>query len=282
MNIILTQEQLEALCEVLGDTHSGFTTSELYHLLDKCTVKYIRNESGPFYVSQKKSRWLFNTIAEVINSTKSNQVIFKLIEVAMSPASNISKEKRERYEWLFQELNKVLLLQGLSISREGKLIIVEKANTVDEVDARISGLNCELYRRHVPDSIRQFCNKELLVKDYSGAIFEATKGLAERVRQITGLTTDGGDLFQKAFSVKNPQLGFNMFSNESEISEFKGLGKLLEALFNLVRNPIAHTPKINWIINENDAFDIFTIISFASKYLDCCFPIKGYSQSENS
>ena len=200
----------------------------------------------------------------------------------MAPASNISKEKRDRYEWLFQELNKVLLLQGLSINREGKLIIVEKANTVDEVDARISGLDRELYRRHVPDSIRHFCNRELLAKDYSGAVFEATKGLAEKVRQITGLTTDGGELFRTAFCVNHPYLSFNALSNDSEISEFKGLEKLLEALFNLVRNPIAHTPKINWIVNEKDAFDILTIISFASKYLDSCFPVDRHAQSDNS
>lgn len=34
---------------------------------------------------------------------------------------------------------------------------------------------------------------------------------------------------------------------------------------------MAHTPKINWKQNENEALDILTIISFAHKYLDKCY-----------
>lgn len=36
----------------------------------------------------------------------------------------------------------------------------------------------------------------------------------------------------------------------------------------LVRNPVAHTPKINWKVDKDKALDILTLISFAHKYLD--------------
>ena len=57
---------------------------------------------------------------------------------------------------------------------------------------------------------------------------------------------------------------------DSEKSEFTGVKELLEAIFHLVRNPTAHTPKINWKVDETKALDILTLISFAHKYLDEC------------
>ena len=106
-------------------------------------------------------------------------------------------------------------------------------------------------------------------------VFEAAKGLAERVRQISGLTTDGGMLFQTAFSKNDPYIFFNAMKTESERSEFTGLKELLDAIFHLVRNPAAHTPKINWKTDEIKALDILTLISFAHKYLDECHRIPG-------
>lgn len=57
---------------------------------------------------------------------------------------------------------------------------------------------------------------------------------------------------------------------ESEKSEFTGVKELLEAIFHLVRNPAAHTPKINWKVDESKTLDILTLISLAHKYLDEC------------
>ena len=58
-------------------------------------------------------------------------------------------------------------------------------------------------------------------------MFEASKGLTERVRQITGLTTDGGTLFQTAFAKNDPYLFFNGMQTDSEKSEFIGLAYFL-------------------------------------------------------
>ena len=86
----------------------------------------------------------------------------------------------------------------------------------------------------------------------------------------------GGELFQATFSTKDPWLVFNQLKTENEISEFKGLKELMESIFHLVRNPVAHAPRIKWNIEENKALDVLTLISFAHKYLDVCVlnPIK--------
>lgn len=47
----------------------------------------------------------------------------------------------------------------------------------------------------------------------------------------------------------------------------------------MVRNPAAHTPKINWKAEEIKALDILTLISFAHKYLDECYPMPNKKES---
>lgn len=122
----------------------------------------------------------------------------------------------------------------------------------------------------IHSEVKKYCIVDYLRKDYFNAVFEAAKGLAERVRNITGLKKDGGKLFEEAFSTNDPFLFFNTLSTDSERSEFIGLKELLCAIFHLARNPEAHTPKINWKIDETKALDVLTLISFAHKYLDEC------------
>ncbi|MDO9534273.1 MAG: TIGR02391 family protein [Bacillota bacterium] len=167
----------------------------------------------------------------------------------------------------------MLLLVGLSVTKEGRLTEVVQAMTLDEVDRRVNNLRRQLYIRAIHYEVEKYCIKDYLRKDYYDAVFEAAKGLAERVREITGLTVDGGTLFQKAFAKNDPYLFFNALKTDSEVSEFIGLKELLESIFHLVRNPVAHTPKINWKMDETKALDILTLISFAHKYLDECHKV---------
>ncbi len=129
--------------------------------------------------------------------------------------------------------------------------------------------------RAIHSEVQKYCIKDYLQKDYYYAVFKAAKGLAQRVRDITGLTIDGGTLFQTAFSKNDPYLFFNSMKTDIEISEFIGLKELIEAIFHLVRNPAAHTPKINWKVDEDKALDILNVISFAHKYLDECHKMPG-------
>jgi len=57
-------------------------------------------------------------------------------------------------------------------------------------------------------------------------------------------------------------------STESEKSEQKGFANLLIGLFGAVRNPLAHAPKTNWPMSEQDALDILTLVSLIHRKLD--------------
>jgi hypothetical protein len=43
---------------------------------------------------------------------------------------------------------------------------------------------------------------------------------------------------------------------------------MMRGLFGLIRNPTAHTPKIKFIIIEDEALDIMNVISYVHKRLD--------------
>jgi uncharacterized protein (TIGR02391 family) len=201
--------------------------------------------------------------------------IFLFIEKALNPIGYTSESSRDKYNFLFSEVNKVLLLVGLRVTEEGQLTEDVPAKTLDEVDRRVDSLKKKLYHRAIHHEVLKYCIKDYLRKDYYDTVFEASKGLAERVREISGLSTDGSALFEKAFASGDPYIFFNSRRTLSDINEVTGLKELLEAIFHLVRNPAAHTPKIDWKQDETKTLDILTLISFAHKYLDECYRIPG-------
>jgi uncharacterized protein (TIGR02391 family) len=114
----------------------------------------------------------------------------------------------------------------------------------------------------------KYCRAELLEENSFHAVLEATKGVAQRIRDMSGLGTDGADLVNAAFSSKAPILTLGALETETEKSEQRGFAHLLLGLFGAIRNPVAHAPKISWPMSEPDALDIMTFISFLHRKLD--------------
>jgi uncharacterized protein (TIGR02391 family) len=112
---------------------------------------------------------------------------------------------------------------------------------------------------------------------YFHAVFEASKGLAQRIRDITGVQADGPKLIDRVFSIERPLLALNTLKTETEKSEHKGYSALLKGCFAAVRNPLAHEPKIMWE-GEDDAADYLSLISLLHRKLDQCVPT-GLSES---
>jgi uncharacterized protein (TIGR02391 family) len=279
----LDERQLKAICDVLGETHKGLTKTEIKRLLGECGITAVDDGSRTYgngfayQFGNNKRDWLFNCFAEECNKTRSTKKVFLFIEKALNPVSFTGEGNREQYEYFMTELNLILALIGLEVDKTGRLKEVERATTLSEADRRVDELRKHFYHRAIHHEVTKYCIKDYLRQDYYDAVFEAAKGLSERVRQLSGLSEDGGRLFQTAFSSKDPYVFINAMKTDSEKNEFIGLGKLLEAITNLLRNPAAHTPKINWRTDITKALDALTLISIAHKYLDECRPIPGKS-----
>lgn len=155
----------------------------------------------------------------------------------------------------------------------GKLRKVLEAKTIPEAQQRADKLKAKLKDRQVHTDVLLFCKSELLQDNYFHGVFEATKSVADKIRDKSGLVNDGSDLVDKAFELgklKRPKLAFNTLTTESEESEHKGLMNLIKGLFGMFRNTTAHAPKIKWTINEQDALDSLTLASMLHRTLDKC------------
>ena len=123
--------------------------------------------------------------------------------------------------------------------------------------------------RRIHPEVLKYCRTELMQQNYFHAVFEATKGLAQRIRDMSGVQADGPALVDRVFLVEQPLLAFNTLRTETEKSEHKGFAALLKGCFAAVRNPLAHEPKILWE-GEDDAADYLSLISLLHRKLDDC------------
>lgn len=254
-----SSQHLEAVCRVLADTDRGLSATQIGRLLQEIEVA----DASPGITKWKR---LFNALVGAQNKHQVGNHLIMFINRAMNPVSYARDP--EAFAWRRDELNVVLAFSGFHVREDGKVGHADKATTLDAARARTGRLKAALESRAVHAEVLNYCRVELLDENYFHAVFEATKGVAERIRLLSGLSSDGADLVNKAFAGQQPVLVLGPLATESEKSEQKGFANLLIGLFGAVRNPLAHAPKTNWPMSEQDALDILTLISLIHRKLD--------------
>ncbi|MCF7355530.1 TIGR02391 family protein [Vibrio sp. CK2-1] len=258
---------IESISKILADTTTGFTGSELGRLLMEARIEDVE----PALTKWKR---LTTALINKQNQDGCSNNIINFIHVAMSPARH-----HQRAEWFNDtryQLNTVLSFAGYTLGDDGKISRSTKASTINEAAARASKLKEHLIARNVHPDILFYCKEELLVDNYFHSVFEATKSVADKIRYKTGLTSDGANLVNEAFSFKNdiPHLALNTLQSDSEKSEQKGFINLLIGLFGTFRNTTAHAPKVTWELKEIDALDILSLVSLVHRRLDSAIEAK--------
>lgn len=163
------------------------------------------------------------------------------------------------------------MFAGLTIRQDGRLGVVATARTLSEAHWQANRLREILDHRDIHSDVVAMCRAELLEEDHSHAVLETTKSLAEKIRQKTGLKSDGSMLVNDALTMRSggvPRLAFNTFRSESEKSEQRGIQDLLNGMVSTFRNPTAHTPRVQWSLSEQDAIDLLTMASYLHRRLD--------------
>ena len=264
----LSSELLRSLCDILGDTQTGLSGGEISRTLSDCGI------ADPFIGDTKRHR-LFGALNQRQERDNSANHVVNYVLTVMKPVRYLHNKQ------LFMDrrirLNEVLSFIGLSIAEDGTLRVTETAKTIDEAQARAGHLKKKLMDRDVHHDVLRFCKAELLQENYFHAVFEATKSIADKIRDKTGLILDGADLIDKAFGLGQaniPMLALNSLQTDSEKSEHKGFSNLLKGTFGMFRNTTAHIPKIKWTINEEDALDSLTLVSLLHRKLDKCISTK--------
>lgn len=254
-----SSSDLEAVCRVLGDTDRGLSGTQIERFLHEMNL----SDQGSGVTKWKR---LFNALAEMQNRHHVGNHLIMFINRAMNPVSYA--RDRESFVWRRDELNVVLAFSGFYVRDDGRVGHTNKATTLDAARARAGRLKAALESRTVHTEVFKYCQAELLDENYFHAVFEATKGVAARIRSLSGLVSDGADLANRAFGGQSPLLVLGPLTTESERSEQRGFSNLLIGLFGAVRNPIAHAPRTEWPMSEQDALDILTMISLIHRKLD--------------
>ncbi len=250
---------VEAVSRIIGDTADGLTGTEIGSALAQVRVPDI--DPG-----NTKWKRIFNAIASVQNKHQVGNHLIMLINEVMKPVRytgrhEVFTDRRDR-------LNIVLMFAGYYVRDDGRVGHTSKATTLSEAEARAGRLKQHLSMRKAHEEVFRYAAAELLEENFFHAVLETVKGIAERIRQLSGLDLDGAPLVTRAFSTSNPVLKINTLSTETERNEQVGLSNMIVGLFGAMRNPTAHTPKILWPLQEQDALDIMSLASFIHRKLD--------------
>lgn len=260
----LTQNQIEQISRIMGDTNDGFTGSKIGHYLAQCCI----NDPDPGLTKRKR---LYNALCLAVKDCNSTNVVYKFIQHCMDPVKWLNN--LERYNLMRSDLNKVLMFSGVEIRDDGKFYSVSQAQSLGDVQRRTKDLRDKLIGCSAHSEVLKCCRDELLGQDYFHAVHEAAKSLCGRVRMLSGLSLDGAELFQTAFSVKNPYIAYNSLQTSSEQNQQNGLKEMLCGVIHMIRNVTAHELRIHWDVNEKDAVDILAQISYLHKLLDVCVKV---------
>lgn len=245
---------LEQIARVLGDAGTG---PQLTGLFRQCRIEDVLGEGNT------KWKRIFHSLEARQTQDRCGNNVVSFIQSTMQP---VRFDDRASFNDLRASLDTKLAFCGLHLGEDGKLSKVVAAATIPEAEKRARSLQGRLQGRGIHAEILKYCRAELLQDNYFHAVFEATKGVAQYIRDRTGLTSDGANLVDEVFSIKRPLLAFNTLKTETEQSEHRGFANLLKGFFGAVRNPHAHTPKIMWQ-GESDAADYLTLASLLMRKL---------------
>jgi uncharacterized protein (TIGR02391 family) len=253
------ETHLEQICRALGETATG---TEISAMLRQINLP----DENPAGTKWRRLNDIFG-IQQRQDGTGNCVVAF--LYKAMNPVRFTNNH--EAFEHHRYRLNQVLSFCGYSLEPNGRLRIQKAANTLDEAEERVGKLRNELRRRAVHPDVLRFCRAELVRDNYFHAVLEATKSVADKIRERASLQSDGSALVDEAFALGKsgiPLLAFNSLRTETERGEQSGLMNLMKGMFSAFRNPTAHTPKIFWTITEQDAFDLLTLASLLHRRID--------------
>jgi uncharacterized protein (TIGR02391 family) len=196
----------------------------------------------------------------------SGQGLVNLVSKACQPARWVGRP--DEFGDLRRRLNQTLAFAGIQVDDRGELRSKPAATSLDDIAHLTERMRDELRRRGGHDEVFRYCTPQLVAEDCFGAVFESVKGLADRVRTITGLDIDGTQLVERVFEGDDPMLVFNPWATPSQKDEQRGLANIMKGIFGAFRNPLAHEPRIHWVIDQADALDLLTTLSLVHRRLD--------------
>ncbi|MGA8604800.1 MAG: TIGR02391 family protein [Thermoplasmata archaeon] len=256
----LKASHLEAVCGVLGDL---LTHSEINRLLRRAGIE--DSSSG----LNKRNR-LLGALERRQEVDGCSNAVLAFIANALNPARYSGNPEGHARD--LEAVNRAFVFAGYRVTAAGEIAFDRIARTVSEAEDRANRLGAELRRRGVHPEVLSFCRAELLADDYFHVLLESTKSVADLLRRKTGLNLDGYELVDASFGTQDrkqlPRLAINSLTTQTEKSIHWGLAALLKGTFSFYRNPAAHEPRVKRRVEEQEAMDMLTLVSFLYRQVE--------------
>jgi len=255
----LSDTQLERVARLLGDCGTG---TDISRIMNTIGIEVISGEST-------KWRRIYAVFRYHQKRDGAPSKLIDFIRNILEPSGFVNNA--EFFEETRCNLNAILSFAGLEYGKDGKFRKTTKVETLDEAYERAKTIQAKFRGRRLHPQVIKYCKPELMKDNYFHAVFEATKGLAQRIREMSSVEEDGARLVDIVFLGDRPVLAINTLQTQTERTEHKGFAQLLKGCFAAVRNPLAHEPKLLWR-GEDDAADYLSLISLVHRKLDDAVP----------
>ena len=253
---------VERVAGVIGEAYSGRQITSLLHDV-KC---------GRFDPGEGLTKW--KRIDEAVSRQQISQgdgrpllaVACKVVE----PGRLMAAQYPDAAVDLRTELNTVLSTEGYEILDDGRARKLKRKATFEEARNKALNLREHLQKRGSHEEVLKHCREELLQNesDYYELVFEAAKGLEDRIRLLSNSTLDGRNLPQNVLGAKNRTVPINSGATKTKRNEQDAVALLVEGVIAGFRNPQAHETRLSWAVTREDAQDVLGLIALIHRRLD--------------
>ncbi|MFG0242717.1 MAG: TIGR02391 family protein [Phycisphaerales bacterium JB054] len=132
-----------------------------------------------------------------------------------------------------------------------------------------------LHWRHLHTRLQERVRVYYENNQFGDAASQGVQIYCERIRQLTGLTTDGQDLVNRVFGSRPfsnpPPLQLNSLGTDSEQCIQEGQGHLSRGVITGFRNPLSHDPidaVVPTVFSELDCLNILSLVSYLLARID--------------
>lgn len=259
---VFSSGTVEKVAKLIGEVYSGRQITSL--LLDvKC---------GRFDRGEGITKW--KRIDEAIGRQQVAQGDGRpLLAVACKAVEAnrlMSAEYPEAAEQLHAELDTVLSTEGYGLTDDGRARKLARKATFEEARNKALSLREHLQKRGSHEEVLKHCREELLQdeSDYYELVFEAAKGLEDRIRLLSNSTMDGRNLPQNVLGSKNRTVPINPGATKTQRNEQDAVALFVEGVIAGFRNPQAHETRLSWTVTREDAQDILGLMALIHRRLD--------------
>lgn len=267
----LDSNDIENISKILGEELTGYAITQMFSQLN-----FIDHDIKRGFTNTKWRR-LNESIVEKCILLKNERPLFDVIEYVSKPSKYVNRP--DSWRELLKSVNSTLIFKGYELKDDGYVYKTKSARTFTEAQKRLKSLSEEISTLNLHKNVSKYCTEELLKEDYFHAVFEASKGLFNRIRLMSDSTLDGQALIDKSFDFKKQPLILiqgNNLGTQDEKNQYFGLINSIKTCLYLYRNHQAHVPRIYDELSLNDAIRGLMIISLANELLDQCVSIYDF------